>query len=140
MRYLGLDFGSKTLGIALSDETATIASSLKVIRYIDTSELIKELKIIMGEFNIKAIVLGFPINMNGSSSTRSVETIEFRNKIQRELKIKVHLQDERFSTVEAEKILISGKIRRKNRKKVIDSIAATIILQTFLNRMKVSHE
>lgn len=140
MRYLGLDYGAKTLGVAISDETATIASTLKTIRYNDDSELLLELDKIIKEFNIKEVVLGLPLNMNGTSSVRGAETYSFKTKIEKKLKIKVHLQDERLSTVEAEKILIGSHIRRNNRKKVIDSMAAVIILQTFLDKGSGKYE
>jgi len=140
MRYLGLDYGAKTLGVSISDETGTIASTLKTIRYSDDSELLLELDKIIKEFNIKEIVLGLPLNMNGTTSVRGAETYSFKTKIEKNLKVKVHLQDERLSTVEAEKILIGSHIRRNNRKKVIDSMAAVIILQTFLDKGSGKYE
>ena len=140
MRYLGLDYGAKTLGVSISDETATIASTLKTIRYNDDSELLNELDKIIKEFNIKEVVLGLPLNMNGTTSVRGAETYSFKTKIEKNLKIKVHLQDERLSTVEAEKVLIGSHIRRNNRKKVIDSMAAVIILQTFLDKGSGKYE
>ena len=140
MRYLGLDYGAKTLGVAISDETATIASTLKTIRYNDDSELLNELDKIIKEFNIKEVVLGLPLNMNGTTSVRGAETYSFKAKIEKNLKVKVHLQDERLSTVEAEKVLIGSHIRRNNRKKVIDSMAAVIILQTFLDKGSGKYE
>lgn len=140
MRYLGLDYGAKTLGVSISDETATIASTLKTIRYNDDSELLNELGIIIKEFNIKEVVLGLPLNMNGTTSVRGAETYSFKTKIEKKLHVKVHLQDERLSTVEAEKLLIGSHIRRNNRKKVIDSMAAVIILQTFLDKGSGKYE
>ena len=140
MRYLGLDYGAKTLGVAISDETATIASTLKTIRYNDDSELLNELDKIIKEFNIKEVVLGLPLNMNGTTSVRGAETYSFKAKIEKNLKVKVHLQDERLSTVEAEKVLIGSHIRRNNRKKVIDSMAAVIILQPFLAKGSGQYE
>lgn len=140
MRYLGLDYGARTLGVSISDETGTIASTLKTIRYNDDSELLIELDKIIKEFNIKEVVLGLPLNMNGTNSVRGAETYSFKTKIEKNLKVKVYLQDERLSTVEAEKILIGSHIRRNNRKKVIDSMAAVIILQTFLDKGSGKHE
>ena len=140
MRYLGLDYGARTLGVSISDETGTIASTLKTIRYNDDSELLFELDKIIKEFNIKEVVLGLPLNMNGTNSVRGAETYSFKTKIEKNLKVKVHLQDERLSTVEAEKILIGSHIRRNNRKKVIDSMAAVIILQTFLDKGSGKYE
>lgn len=140
MRYLGLDYGAKTLGVSLSDETGTIASTLKTINYNNDEELLAELGKIVKDFNIKEVVLGLPLNMNGTNSVRGAETYSFKNKIEKKFDIKVHLQDERLSTIEAEKILIGSHIRRNNRKKVIDSMAAVIILQTFLDRGKGNYE
>ncbi len=140
MRYLGLDYGARTLGVSISDETGTIASTLKTIRYTEDKELLVELSKIIKEFNIKEVVLGLPLNMNGTNSVRGAETYSFKTKIEKNLKVKVHLQDERLSTVEAERILIGSHIRRNNRKKVIDSMAAVIILQTFLDKGKGNYE
>ena len=140
MRYLGLDYGARTLGVSISDETGTIASTLKTIRYTENKELLIELEKIIKEFNIKEIVLGLPLNMNGTNSVRGAETYSFKSEIEKNLKIKVYLQDERLSTVEAEKILIGSHVRRNNRKKVIDSMAAVIILQTFLDKGKGNYE
>ena len=140
MRYLGLDYGAKTLGVSISDETGTIASTLKTIRYSDDSELLLELDKIIKEFNIKEVVLGLPLNMNGTTSVRGAETYSFKTKIEKNLKVKVHLQNERLTTEEAEKIIIGNHIRRNNRKKVIDSMAAVIILQTFLDKGSGKYE
>ncbi len=140
MRYLGLDYGSKTLGVSISDETETIASTLKTIKYANDEELLIELDKIVKEFNIKEVVLGLPLNMNGTDSVRGAETYSFKTKIEKKLNVKVYLQDERLSTVEAEKVLIGSHIRRNNRKKVIDSMAAVIILQTFLDKRKGNYE
>lgn len=140
MRYLGLDYGSKTLGVSISDETGTIASTLKTIRYNEDNDLLIELEKIIKEFNIKEVVLGLPLNLDGTNSVRGTETYSFKTKIEKILKVKVYLQDERLSTIEAEKLLIGSHIRRNNRKKVIDSMAATIILQTFLDKGKEYYE
>ena len=140
MRYLGLDYGARTLGVSISDETGGIASTLKTIRYIDDQELLVELGKIVKEFNIKEVVLGLPLNMNGSNSVRGAETYSFKTKLEKELNLKVYLQDERLSTIEAEKVLIGSHVRRNNRKKVIDSMAAVIILQTFLDKRKGNYE
>lgn len=140
MRYLGLDYGARTLGVSISDETGTIASTLKTIRYTENKELLIELEKIIKEFNIKEVVLGLPLNMNGTNSVRGAETYSFKSEIEKKLKVKVYLQDERLSTVEAEKILIGSHVRRNNRKKVIDSMAAVIILQTFLDKGKGNYE
>ena len=139
MVYLGLDLGTKTLGLSISDRTSTIASSLEVIRYNDYEELFTKLDVIVYTRKIDAFVLGNPLNLDGSMSKRSEETLEFKKLLESKYPNKeVFLQDERLSTVEAERMLISNDTKRKNRKKIIDKIAATIILQAYLD--KRSHE
>ena len=137
MIYLGLDLGSKTLGLSISDKTSTIATSLSVIRYNDYDDLFNQLDSIVYTRNIDAFILGNPLNLDGSLSKRSIETLEFKKLLESRYPTKeIIMQDERLSTVEAEKMLISNDTKRKNRKKVIDKIAATIILQAFLDRRK----
>lgn len=134
MVYLGLDYGSKTLGVSVSDRTGTIATSLEVIRYENMDELFDRLDKIVKVKNVDAFVLGNPLNLDGSMSKRSVETLKLKEKIENRYKKEVYMQDERLSTVEAERMLISNNTRRNKRKKVIDKIAATIILQGYLDR------
>jgi len=136
MIYLGLDLGSKTLGLSISDKTATIASTLDVIRYNNEDELFNKLDVIVNKYNIDEFVLGNPLNLDGSLSKRSEITLEFKDKLINRYNKKVNMQDERLSTVEAENLLISNNTKRKNRKKVIDKIAASIILDSFLSRRK----
>lgn len=134
MVFLGLDLGSKTLGVSISDRTSTIATSLNVIRYSNYDELMNELEKIVILRHVDAFVLGNPLNLDGSISKRSEITFEFKKLLEERFKKEVFMQDERLSTVEAERMLISNDTKRKNRKKVIDKIAATIILQGFLDR------
>jgi putative Holliday junction resolvase len=134
MIYLGLDLGSKTLGLSVSDRTGTIASSLEVIRYNSEEELFNRLDNVVKEKNVDSFVLGNPKNLDGSLSKRSEITLEFKSKLENRYNKEVIMQDERLSTVEAERLLISNDTKRKNRKKVIDKLAATIILESFLNR------
>lgn len=136
MVYLGLDLGSKTLGLAISDRTGTIATSLEVLRYKSYDELLSMLENIVIQRNIDRFVLGNPLNLDGSLSKRSEITLEFKKLLEDKFSKEVFLQDERLSTVEAERMLISNDTKRKNRKKVIDKIAATIILQGYLDRSK----
>ena len=137
MVYLGLDLGSKTCGVSISDRTSTIASSVEVIRYKDYEDLLLNLDAIVYTRNVDSFVLGNPLNLDGSLSKRSELTLEFKKLLESRYPTKeVFMQDERLSTVEAERMLISNETRRKNRKKVIDKIAATIILQAFLDRRK----
>lgn len=138
MRYLGLDLGTRTLGIAISDTTKTIANSLKTIRFEENEydSLLEPLKQIVLENNIEKIVLGLPKNMNNSIGERALTTMDFQKKISEYLNIEVILQDERLSTVEATNYMIKADMSRKKRKKKIDSLAANIILQTYLDKEK----
>ncbi len=138
MRYLGLDLGTRTLGVSLSDTTLTIASAYGTIRFEDSDygSLLPKIKEIVEEFNVQKIVLGLPKNMNNSLGFRAEETMEFQKKLTDYLKMEVVLQDERLSTVEATNYMIQSDMSRKKRKKKIDSLAANIILQTYLDKMK----
>lgn len=135
MRYLGLDLGSRTLGIAISDPTGLIASSYKTIRHNEEyDKLIGIVKDIVLEMKIDAIVLGFPKNMNNTIGPKGKVSLKFKEELELVLDIPVFLQDERLSTKSATDMLIMGDVSRKKRKKVVDSVAATIILQSFLDR------
>ena len=138
MKYLGLDLGTKSLGIAISDVTKTIASTYKTIYFAedDYDEAIKELSSIIEEESIEKIVLGFPKNMNNSVGFRGEATLKFKEMLEKNFDIEVVLQDERLSTKEASSYMIEADISRKKRKKKIDSLAASIILQTYLNKRK----
>lgn len=135
MRYLGLDLGSKTLGVAVSDKTGFIASSLKIIRHNEEYDrLLSDIQSLVNELEIDAIVLGFPKNMDGSVGFKGELSLDFKTKLEELLNIPVYLQDERLSTKSATDILIQGNMSRKKRKGVIDAVAATIILQSYLDR------
>ena len=138
MRYLGLDLGTRTLGISISDTTKTIASALKTIRFEenDYDSLFLDLKKIIDEYQISKIVLGLPKNMNNTMGDRCTTTIQFQQKLIDAFNIEVILQDERLTTVEATNYMLEANISRKKRKKKIDSLAANIILQTYLDREK----
>lgn len=133
MRYLGLDYGTKTVGLAVSDRTGFLASSYGVIRYSETSEIFKELEKVIKDEEIEAFVLGYPKNMNNTCGKRVEETLILKEELEKKFNLPVFLMDERLSTTEAEKVLLLGDTSRKKRKKVIDSVAATIILQTYLD-------
>lgn len=135
MRVLGLDLGTKTLGVAISDKTNTLASPLKTIVYRNYEELIDELKTIINDNQITDLVLGLPKNMNNSMGFASDRSMAFYELLKNNFDLNIHLQDERLSTVEAEKILINnGSMRRNKRKEVIDSVAAMIILENYLKK------
>lgn len=135
MKYLGLDLGSRTLGIAVSDATGLIASSYKTIRHEEEYDrLLEEVKTLVDELKIGAIVLGFPKNMNNTIGPKGELSLEFKEKLEKIVSVPIYLQDERLTTKSATDMLIMGNVSRKNRKKVVDSVAATIILQSYLDK------
>ncbi len=135
MRYLGLDLGSRTLGVAVSDKMGIIASNYTVIRHNEEYDrLLDEVKRLVEELEIDKIVLGFPKNMNNTIGPKGELSLEFQKKLESVLTIPVVLQDERLTTKSAHDILIEGNVSRKNRKKVVDSMAASIILQSYLDK------
>ena len=138
MRYLGLDLGTRTLGISLSDSTFTIATTLKTIRFLenDYDSLITELSEIIKEYNVCKIVLGYPKNMNNTIGERCETTLKFKEKLEEVFDIEVVLQDERLTTVQATNYMLEADISRKKRKKKVDALAANIILQTYLDKEK----
>ena len=138
MRYLGLDLGNKTLGVAVSDKNGIIASSYKTIRHNEEFDrLLVEVCDLIKELEIDAVVLGFPKNMNNTVGPKGLLSMEFKEKLEKLISIPIYLQDERLTTKSATDILIQGDMKRKDRKKVVDSLAATIILQTFLDRSEI---
>lgn len=135
MKYLGLDLGTKTLGLAISDPLGIIATSYKILRHDeDYDSLLPMLKEEIEKNHIEALVLGFPKNMNNSVGERGEIALAFKEKLEEEFQLLVYMQDERLTTRQAESLLISNDTSRKKRKKVIDSLAATIILQSYLDR------
>ena len=137
MKYLGLDLGSRTLGVSVSDATGLIASSYKTIRHEEDYErLLTEVKQLVEELKIDEIVLGFPKNMNNTIGPKGELSLEFKEKLEKIITIPINLQDERLTTKIATDMLIMGNVSRKDRKKVVDSVAATIILQTYLDRKR----
>ena len=135
MRYLGLDLGSKTLGISISDASGLIASSYTIIRHDEEYEkLIGEIKKIIEEKKVDKIVLGLPKNMNGTIGPKGELSYKFKKMLEDNIGLEVFLEDERLSTKEANNLLIRNDTSRKKRKKVIDSMAATIILQSYLDK------
>ena len=137
-RVLGLDLGTKTLGLAISDITKTIATTYNTIRFNseEYDALLPELKEIIDKENITLLVLGFPKNMNNTIGPRGEATLEFKKKLEDYLNIEVVMQDERLSTVSAINVMLEADVSRKKRKEKVDSVAANIILQTYLDRMK----
>ncbi|MBE6156881.1 MAG: Holliday junction resolvase RuvX [Firmicutes bacterium] len=135
MRYLGLDLGTKTLGVSISDKTNTLVSPLKVLRFQfeNYSAVLNEVKKIISDYNIKLVVLGIPKNMDGSVGFAGERSLKFKELLELE-NIKVELVDERLTTKTAEDIIHLNNENVKNTKNKIDSIAACVILESYLKR------
>ena len=138
MRYIGLDLGTKTLGVAVSDKLGIIASFYKTYFFKDEdyNSLVPVVKNLMEEFDTNKIVLGLPKNMNNTLGFASKRSINFKELLEKELDVEVYLEDERLSSVEANNALIGSDMSRKKRKGKVDSVAASIILQRYLDRSK----
>ncbi len=136
MRYLGLDLGSRRLGVSISDPNGIIASAYKVIEHNEEYEkLVEDIKKIVSDEKIEKIVLGLPKNMNNTIGPKGELSYKFKEMLEEKIDKEVILVDERLTTKEATDVLIKGNTSRKKRKKVVDSLAATIILQSYLDRV-----
>ncbi|TCT16884.1 putative Holliday junction resolvase [Natranaerovirga pectinivora] len=136
MRLLGLDFGSKTVGVAVSDLMGWTAQGLEVIKRKEENNLkatILRISEIIKEYEVEKIILGLPKNMNNSIGERAEKALKFKERLEKELNIPVVTWDERLSTMFAERTLLEGDMSREKRKKIIDKMAAVIILQGYLD-------
>ncbi len=143
MRVLGLDYGSKTVGVAISDTLGWTAQSVETITRKSENKLrqtLARIEELAKLYEADRIVLGYPKHMNNDEGERCVRTEEFKEMLERRLGLPVILQDERMSTVSAERILMEGNVRRENRKEYVDKMAAAFILQTYLDRIKYEQE
>ena len=142
MRILGLDVGNKTVGVAVSDPLGVIATGVTTIERVgirkDTGKVIDYIK----EYGCDTVVMGLPLSLDGSDSVQTQNVRDFRTMLENKLKssgplskVKIEWQDERYSTVEAEEVLIEANMSREDRKKIIDRQAAIVILQRYLDRM-----
>lgn len=139
MRIMGLDYGSKTVGVAVSDPEGIIASGVEIIRRKDENHLrqtLSRIEELIREYEVGEIVLGLPKNMNNSEGVRVELTMDFKEKLERRTNLPVFMYDERLTTVMADKTMMEAGVRRENRKDYVDMIAATIILQDYLDRKK----
>lgn len=137
MRIMGLDFGSKTVGVAVSDELLLTAQGLEIIRRKEENKLrrtLARIEELIVEYGVEEIVLGLPVNMNATEGERAQLTREFKEKLERRTGLPVIMWDERLTTVAADKVMIEAGIRREHRKEYVDMIAATLILQGYLDR------
>lgn len=138
MRYLGLDLGSKTLGLAISDLTNSIASVYTTLRFEneDYHSLITPLKEIIQKEKITTLVLGFPKNMNNTLGPRAIISLDFQKLLEETFQLPVVMEDERLTSVISNNVLIKADVSRKKRKKKVDGMAAVIILQGYLDKQK----
>ena len=139
MRTLGLDYGSKTVGVAVTDPLGLTAQGVEIIRRQKENHLRKTYQRITElceQYDVEKIVLGLPLNMDDTMGDRAEKTLEFKNELERRLSVPVLLVDERLTTVEAIEIMDDAGIKVSEREKYVDMIAATIILQDYMN----SHE
>lgn len=135
-RILGLDFGSKTVGVAVSDPLFLTAQGVEIIRRTKPGKLRKTLariEQIVKEYDVERIVLGYPRHMNGNEGIRCKETKEFAHMLEERLVLPVELWDERLTTVAADEIMMESGIRGEERKEYVDMIAAMVILQGYLD-------
>lgn len=138
MRVLGLDFGSKTVGVAVSDELMLTAQGLEIIRRQSPNKLrqsLARIEQIIEEYHVERIVLGYPKNMNNTEGERCEKTKEFKEMLERRTGLTVVLWDERLTTVAADRLMMETGVRRENRKQYVDEIAAVFILQGYLDSL-----
>ncbi|MFW6022201.1 MAG: Holliday junction resolvase RuvX [Halanaerobiaceae bacterium] len=133
MRSMGLDFGDRTIGVAVSDQLGWTAQSKGVIRRVNLSDDFEKIKKYINEYNIEEIIVGLPLNMDGTAGKRVEKTEQFVNFLKKRVEIPVKMWDERLSSNQAERILLEADLSRSRRKKVIDQLAAAIILQSYLD-------
>lgn len=138
MRIMGLDFGSVTVGVAISDGLLITAQGIETIRRKQDNKLrqtLARIEELVKEYEVGRIVVGYPKNMNNTIGDRALKSEEFAKMLEQRTGLEVVLWDERLTTVEAHNVLIQGDVRREDRSKVVDKVAAVIILQGYLNML-----
>lgn len=135
MRLMGLDLGSKTVGVAVSDPLLNVAREVEIIRRKEENKLrqtLARIEELIVEYDVKEIVLGLPLNMDGTEGERATLSLEFKDKLERRTGLPVHMWDERLTTVEAIEIMDADGIKPKDREKYVDMIAARVILEGYI--------
>lgn len=138
MRIMGLDYGSVTVGVAISDALQLTAQGIETISRKEENKLrrtLARIEELITEYEVGRIVIGLPKNMNNTVGERAQRTLEFKEKLERRTGLPVEMWDERLSTVAAEQVLMESGVRREDRKQYVDKIAAALILQGYLDRM-----
>ena len=139
MRIMGLDFGSKTVGVAVSDALLLTAQGVEIIRRKEENKLrqtLARIEALIEEYEVEELVLGLPKHMNGTEGVRAELTEEFKDKLERRTGLPEVLWDERLTTVSADRTMMEAGIRRENRKEYVDMLAAVFILQGYLDRRR----
>ncbi|PUA37376.1 Holliday junction resolvase RuvX [Paenibacillus elgii] len=133
MRLMGLDYGDKTIGVAVSDELGWTAQGLEVIRRTTEERDMARLRELIAQYSVTEIVVGLPKNMNNTIGPRGEICIAFSEQVHETLQLPVHLWDERLTTASAQRTLLEADVSRKKRKQVIDKMAAALILQGYMD-------
>ena len=136
MRIMGLDYGSKTVGVAISDPLGYTAQGIEIIRREKETKLrqtLARIEALIKEYQVESIVLGFPKNMNNTIGDRAEKSLAFKEMLEKRTGLPVVMWDERLTTVEANRTLMEGKVRREDRSKYVDMLAAVYILQGYLD-------
>lgn len=142
-RIMGLDFGSKTVGVAVSDGLGITAQGVEIVRRTSENKLrqtLARIEILIGEYGVTQIVLGFPKNMNNTIGDRAEKSLAFKEMLERRTGLPVVMWDERLTTVSANRVLMEAGVRRENRKDYVDQIAAVYILQGYLDSLAIQRK
>lgn len=140
MRIMGLDYGSKTVGVAISDPLGLTAQGIEIIRRKSENHLrqtLARIEALIAEYQVESIVLGLPKNMNNTMGDRAEKSLEFKQMLERRTGLNVFMWDERLTTVEANRTMMEAGIRRENRYKYVDQLAAVFILQGYLDSLAI---
>lgn len=143
MRLMGLDYGSKTVGVAVSDPLGLTAQGVETVWRKQENKLrqtMARIEELISEYQVERIVLGYPKNMNNTVGERAVKSLEFKEKLEKRTDLPVVMWDERLTTAEAERTLMETGVRRENRKQFLDQMAAVLILQGYLDRMNMNKD
>ena len=143
MRILGLDYGTKTVGVAISDPLGITAQPVETITRSKPGKLrqtLARIEALIEEYQAEKIVLGYPKNMNNTIGERALKSLEFKEKLEGRTGLPVVMWDERLTTAEAERTLMETGVRRENRKQYLDQMAAVLILQGYLDRISMNKE
>lgn len=136
MRIMGLDLGTKRIGVALSDETCTLAQGRHVVLRTSDNKALAEIDKLIKEYSVNTVVVGMPLNMNGTKGPRAEDSEEFGGKIGKLSDVNIVFWDERLTTKEVEDIMIASSVRRVKRRDLLDKMAAQVILQGYLDSSK----